>query len=132
MTCTILSIEDQPKPAGIKVRKAVYGPKLTLAIVRELLARVGVTIRSGNGELRVNLKGASEDSASYQNDLDDALATGRAMAHHAERQEETTMIYGSKERAEQVAAELNQRRGHPTARVFRAPQGWIVIASWTF
>lgn len=84
--CTNIRIEDVPAPVApisVKVRKAVYGPKLTLAIVRELLSRVGVTIRSADGEFRINVRGASEEAAGYQCDLSDALDTGRAMADRA-------------------------------------------------
>ena len=40
------------------------------------------------------------------------------------------MIYGTKERAEAVARELNKRPGHPPARATVTPYGWTVIASW--
>ena len=36
------------------------------------------------------------------------------------------MIYPTKERAEQVAAELNQRRGYHEARAYLGEHGWTI------
>lgn len=49
---------------------------MTLEHARIELAQVGVTIRKTDGEYRVNLKGATEATAYYTNDIDDAVQTG--------------------------------------------------------
>lgn len=40
------------------------------------------------------------------------------------------MIYTNQARAEQVAAELNRRCGHPPAKAVLTAHGWTVIASY--
>lgn len=42
------------------------------------------------------------------------------------------MIFATKERAEQAAAELNQRPGRPKAQTVLIAEGWTVIASYKF
>lgn len=56
--------------------------RLTVAMVRQSLKRIGVTIRKNQfGEYRVNLAAphGNEQTAYYTTDLQDALATGHAM-----------------------------------------------------
>jgi hypothetical protein len=60
--------------------------KLTLKTVREILAGYNVTIRkTEDGEYRVNFRGGAEATASYQDDLQDAVDTGVAMAMQGEK-----------------------------------------------
>ncbi len=40
------------------------------------------------------------------------------------------MIYATKERAEQVAFELNQERGYAPALAVLTPEGWTVLRSY--
>jgi hypothetical protein len=40
------------------------------------------------------------------------------------------MIYRNKSRAQDVAAELNEKRGFPTFYACRIEQGWTVICSY--
>ena len=42
------------------------------------------------------------------------------------------MIFASKERAVEVANELNRRWGHPKPKVVLTAHGWTVIASYEF
>ena len=56
------------------------GRPLTFAEVRQRLDMFRMTIsKTSSGEYRVNFAGGSEDSAYYTSDLDDALATGKAL-----------------------------------------------------
>jgi hypothetical protein len=60
--------------------------KLTLKTAREILAGYNVTIRATeDSEYRVNFRGGAEATASYQNDLQDAVDTGVAMAMQGEK-----------------------------------------------
>lgn len=61
--------------------------KLTLAQARQILAPLGIVIKSlpETREYRVNFKGGVEGSAYYTNDLEDAVATGKHMAHEQRR-----------------------------------------------
>lgn len=53
----------------------------TFAEAKERLARVGVTIvKTEWDDYRVNVKGYGETTASYTDDLEDAIGTGFAMA----------------------------------------------------
>lgn len=54
--------------------------RLTLKEVKATLATLGISIRSRDGEYRVNFRGGYETSAAYTTDLGDALGTGQAMA----------------------------------------------------
>lgn len=62
--------------------------KLTQTSVRSALRSVGVTLkRDEDGEeFIVNFSGAGEATAYYTPDLDDALATGFAMAQAGQRE----------------------------------------------
>lgn len=40
------------------------------------------------------------------------------------------MIYATQARAEQAAAELNKRKGHPPARAVLTTRGWTVVCNW--
>ena len=40
------------------------------------------------------------------------------------------MIYATQARAEEIAAMLNARLGHPPAYAVLTEHGWTVIASW--
>ena len=54
--------------------------KLNLAVVRAELACIGVTIKSQDGQYRVNFRaGGSEDTAYYTDDLEDARGAGYGM-----------------------------------------------------
>lgn len=51
-------------------------------MARHVLAPLGVEIRkTGCDDYRVNLIGRRESSAYYTDDIDDAIATGKAMAN---------------------------------------------------
>lgn len=54
--------------------------RLTLKEVKATLAALDISIRSRDGEYRVNFRGGYEASAAYTTDLGDALGTGQAMA----------------------------------------------------
>ena len=49
------------------------------AVAAELRA-IGITLESHPGEYRVNFRNGKEDTACYTEDLQEALAAGRAMA----------------------------------------------------
>lgn len=53
---------------------------MTLTQARDALRLRGITLRHTDGEYRVNFKNGDEATAYYTNDLDDAVATGLAMA----------------------------------------------------
>jgi hypothetical protein len=55
--------------------------KLKLEDVRRELSPLGIIVRLTYGEYRVNFRGGKEETAYYATDLEDALASGRAMAH---------------------------------------------------
>lgn len=56
----------------------------SLAAARNVLGPLGLEIKLSSewGEFRVNFKGGREATAYYTDDLDDAVATGRAMAEN--------------------------------------------------
>jgi hypothetical protein len=56
---------------------------MTIAKAQAAARHYGCSIRSSNGEFRVNLSGGKEATAYYTNCLDDAVATARAMALEA-------------------------------------------------
>jgi predicted hotdog family 3-hydroxylacyl-ACP dehydratase len=56
------------------------GEKLSFNIVRAKLMAYKISIRHNDGEYRVNIRAGREATAYYTNDLQDALATGIAMA----------------------------------------------------
>jgi hypothetical protein len=53
---------------------------LTLAQARAALAQLGLVIKKTDREYRVNWPKAREATAYYTTELDDAVATGKAMA----------------------------------------------------
>jgi len=53
---------------------------MTIAEAKAILRPLGVTLRHTVGEFRVNLAGGKEATAYYTDDINDAVATGRAMA----------------------------------------------------
>ena len=54
-----------------------------LAAAKDILRQVNVTITPRpESEWRVNLDGGTEETASYQTDIVDAVSTGLAMAQH--------------------------------------------------
>jgi hypothetical protein len=40
------------------------------------------------------------------------------------------MIYASEERAIEVAAELNKRKGHCPTQAVLTPEGWSIVCGW--
>lgn len=52
---------------------------LTIRNAKKVLAEVGMVLIHNDGEYRVNFKGGKEATASYTNDLSDAVETGFAM-----------------------------------------------------
>lgn len=66
----------------------------TLKQAQAELRSLGMVLTHSDGEYRVNFKGGAERTASYTNDIDDAVGTGRAMAKWAE--EEADRILGAK------------------------------------
>lgn len=55
--------------------------KLSKNIVRAKLMAYDISLRHDDGEYRVNFRAGREATAYYTNDLEDALATGIAMAN---------------------------------------------------
>jgi hypothetical protein len=60
--------------------------KPTQAEAREILSKVGMTMRVRDGEFRVNFQGGTEATACYTDDLHDAIGSGQAMAREAAEQ----------------------------------------------
>ena len=73
---------DSPIPAGLKEDALAPSGRLTIAQAQAELARHGIVLRKKDpyGDFRVNFRGGDEATAYYTTDLDDALATGLAMA----------------------------------------------------
>ena len=42
------------------------------------------------------------------------------------------MIYATEQRANEVAAMLNERRGYPHSKAVLTPDGWTVVGSYEF
>lgn len=61
--------------------------KLTLKEAQKQAREIGMTIKKNEyDEYVVNFRGGKEATAGYQNDLEDALGTARAMAAHRDSQ----------------------------------------------
>lgn len=63
--------------------------KLNLTAARSILSQLGCTLKVDDGEYRVTLKNhpRPEAIAYYTGDLEDAVATGKAMAAQYKREE---------------------------------------------
>ena len=60
--------------------------RMTIAQAKLLLRRVGIVMKkTEHNEYRVNLRGGTEATAYYTDDLADAVATGGEMAKHGGR-----------------------------------------------
>ncbi len=53
---------------------------MTMQQAKVILRAIGVSIRKDDGEYRVNIIGGTELTAYYTSDLEDAVATGKAMS----------------------------------------------------
>lgn len=69
------------KTMEVQTPQGVITMPATQAEAKLLLAAHGMTMRSRDGEHRVNFKDGDEATASYTNDLEDAVNTGMAMRY---------------------------------------------------
>jgi hypothetical protein len=70
-----------------RVKTGLTSMTMTLQEAKALLRGYGVTITKRDGEFRVNFAGGLEATASYTNDIDDAVGTGIAMVERAKETE---------------------------------------------
>ena len=75
----------KPAKRAPKKRARRNAPRLTLAAARAQLRPLGIVLTKNDGEYRVNFKGATEATASYDDDLASIVGTGRAMAREGHK-----------------------------------------------
>lgn len=68
---------------------------MTIAQAKAILNPLGIVLVKADDEFRVNVRGRSEASAYYTNDLADAVDTGKAMAARVPEQYTATAACGS-------------------------------------